>query len=107
MGHRLLARGRGLGVQLTPKGEHLAVLARELVSLNDNIVASLGNEHPAISLPFEGVTTGKPSIAVLPFADMSDDAGQQYFVDGIVDDLIARLSRIRWLVVIACNSGVH
>ena len=102
VGHRLLERGRGLGVRLTPKGEHLAVLARELVSLNDNILGSLENEHAALSLPFEGPTAGKPSIAVLSFDDMSDD-GQQYFVDGIVDDLISRLSRIRWLVVIACN----
>jgi adenylate cyclase len=106
VGHRLLVRGRGLGVRLTPKGENLAVLARELVSLNDDIVGSLGNEHPAISLPFTGPTAGQPSIAVLPFDDMSDDAGQQYFVDGIVDDLISRLSRIRWLVVIACNSSL-
>ena len=105
VGHRLLERGRGLGVRLTPKGEHLAVLARELVSLNDNIIVSLDNKHPAPALPFEGQATSKPSIAVLPFEDMSDDAGQQYFVDGIVEDLVSRLSRIRWLVVIACNSS--
>jgi TolB-like protein len=104
VGHRLLARGRGLGVKLTPKGEHLAALARELVSLNDNIIGSLKSEHPAPALPFEGPTAGKPSIAVLPFEDMSDDASHRYFVTGIVDDLISRLSRIRWLVVIACNS---
>ena len=105
VGHRLLERGRGLGVRLTPKGERLAALARELVSLNDNILGSLESEHAALSLPFEGPSAGKPSIAVLPFEDMSDD-GQQYFVDGIVDDLISRLSRIRWLVVIGCNASV-
>jgi TolB-like protein len=105
VGHRLLARGRGLGVRLTPKGEHLAALAKELVSLNDNILGSLENEHPALSLPFEGATSGRPSIAVLPFEDMSDDACQPFFVNGIVDDLISRLSRIRWLVVIACNAS--
>src|ERR1700722_3848688 len=92
VGHRLLARGRGLGVRLTPKGEHLAALARELVSLNDTIIGSLESEHVALSLPFEGATAGKPSIAVLPFDDMSDEVGQQSFVDGIVDDLISRLS---------------
>jgi DNA-binding transcriptional LysR family regulator len=74
VGHRLLARGRGLGVRLTPKGEHLAALAKELVSLNDNILGSLENEHPALPLPFEGATSGRPSNAVLPFEDMSDDA---------------------------------
>jgi TolB-like protein len=104
VGHRLLARGRGVGVRLTPKGEHLALRARELVLLNDDIVGSLGSEHPAVSLPFAD-PAGRPSIAVLPFEDMSDDAGQQYFADGIVDDLISRLSRIRWLVVIARDSS--
>jgi adenylate cyclase len=104
VGHRLLARGRGLGVRLTPKGEHFALHARELVSLNDDIVGSLGSEHPAISLSFAG-PADRPSIAVLPFEDMSDDPGQQYFADGIVDDLISRLSRIRWLLVIARDSS--
>ena len=105
VGHRLLVRGRGLGVRLTPRGERLAVAARELVSLNDDIVGSLRDDHAAISLPFTGPVTGKPSITVLPFDDLSDEAGQQYFADGIVDDLISRLSRIRWLRVIACNSS--
>jgi adenylate cyclase len=104
VGHRLLERGRGLGVRLTPKGEHLAVRARELVSLNDDIVGSLGNEYLALPLPFVE-PAGRPSIAVLPFEDMSDEPGQRYFVDGIVDDLISRLSRIRWLVVIARDSS--
>jgi adenylate cyclase len=45
-----------------------------------------------------------PSIAVLPFANMSDDPEQEYFVDGIVEDIITGLSRIRWLHVIARNS---
>ncbi len=101
VGHRLLVRGRGLGVRLTPKGEHLAVRARELVSLNDEIVGSLGDETSAFSLPFAESAASKPSITVLPFDDMSDGGGERYFVDGIVDDLIARLSRIRWLVVTA------
>ena len=50
---------------------------------------------------FRPILRVDPSIAVLPFQDMSDDPGQQYFADGIVDDLISRLSRIRWLVVVA------
>ena len=43
----------------------------------------------------------KPSIAVLPFANMSGDPEQEYFVDGMVEDIITALSRIRWLFVIA------
>jgi TolB-like protein len=47
----------------------------------------------------------KPSIAVLPFENMSGDPEQGYFVDGIVEEIITALSRIRWLFVIARNSS--
>jgi len=47
----------------------------------------------------------KPSIAVLPFANMSGDPEQEYFADGIVEEIITALSRIRWLFVIARNSS--
>lgn len=53
---------------------------------------------PALALP------EKPSIAVLPFHTLSADVDQDYFADGIVDDLITSLSRLRWLFVIARNS---
>lgn len=46
----------------------------------------------------------RPSIAVLPFANMSDDPGQEHFADGMVEDLITNLSRLHWLFVIARNS---
>ena len=46
----------------------------------------------------------KPSIAVLPFQNMSGDPEQEYFADGIVEDIITALSRFRWLFVIARNS---
>jgi adenylate cyclase len=46
----------------------------------------------------------KPSIAILPFQNMSGDSEQEYFVDGIVEDIITGLSRIKWLYVIARNS---
>jgi TolB-like protein len=54
---------------------------------------------PPLSLP------AKPSIAVLPFFNMSGDAGQEYFADGIAEDIITGLSRLRWLFVIARNSS--
>jgi len=47
----------------------------------------------------------KPSIAVLPFQNMSGDAEQEYFADGMVEEIITALSRIRWLFVIARNSS--
>jgi len=50
-------------------------------------------------------TVEKPSIAVLPFQNMSGDAEQDYFADGVVEDIITALSRVRWLFVIARNSS--
>jgi adenylate cyclase len=54
---------------------------------------------PVLALP------DKPSIAVLPFQNMSGDPEQEYFADGMVEDIITALSRIRWLFVIARNSS--
>jgi TolB-like protein/tetratricopeptide (TPR) repeat protein len=53
---------------------------------------------PALALP------DKPSVAVLPFANLSGDPEQDYLADGVVDDIITGLSRIKWLFVIARNS---
>lgn len=47
----------------------------------------------------------RPALAVLPFANLSSDAEQEYFSDGITDELITQLSRARWFYVIACNSS--
>jgi adenylate cyclase len=47
----------------------------------------------------------KPSIAVLPFQNMSGDPEQEYFADGIVEDIITALSRVKWFFVIARNSS--
>ena len=47
----------------------------------------------------------KPSIAVLPFANLSGDPEQEYFADGMVEEIITALSRITWLFVIARNSS--
>ena len=54
---------------------------------------------PALALP------ESPSIAVLPFENWSGDPEQDYFADGMVEDIITALSRIRWLFVIARNSS--
>jgi adenylate cyclase len=54
--------------------------------------------QPLLALP------GNPSIAVLPFQNMSGDPEQEYFADGMVEEIITALSRIRWLFVIARNS---
>jgi TolB-like protein len=54
---------------------------------------------PALPLP------DRPAIAVLPFTNMSGDREQEYFSDGISEDIITALSRLRWLFVIARNSS--
>src|ERR1700726_2471253 len=59
---------------------------------------SSSKQPPALVLP------DRPSIAVLPFQNMSGDPEQEYFADGMVEEIITELSRIRWLFVIARNS---
>ncbi len=61
------------------------------------------DELPA--LPGPPALPGKPSIAVLPFANMSGDEEQEYFADGVTEDVITTLSHVRWLFVIARNSS--
>jgi len=56
--------------------------------------------QPVVALPLPD----KPSIAVLPFANMSGDPEQEYFADGMVEEISTALSRIRWFFVIARNS---
>ena len=57
------------------------------------------------SLPLQLPQSDKPSIAVMPFANLSGDPDQEYFADGMVEEIITALSRIRWLFVIARNSS--
>jgi TolB-like protein len=57
------------------------------------------------SLPPQMSLPDKPSIAVLPFQNMSGDTDQEYFADGMVEEIITALSRIKWLFVIARNSS--
>jgi adenylate cyclase len=63
--------------------------------------AGSSESSPVQPLPL----TDKPSIAVLPFANLSADPGQEYFSDGVADDIITALSRYPSLLVIARNSS--
>ena len=62
-------------------------------------------EEPADEAKMAFPLPDKPSIAVLPFNNLSDDSGQEYFADGITEDLITDLSKISGLFVIARNSS--
>jgi adenylate cyclase len=61
--------------------------------------ADVAPARPSLPLP------DKPSIAVLPFTNLSGDPEQDYFADGMVEDIITGLSRIKWIFVIARNSS--
>jgi TolB-like protein/Tfp pilus assembly protein PilF len=66
---------------------------------NETANSSRNATDPTFTVP------DKPSIAVLPFTNMSGDPEQGYFSDGITEDIIAALSRLRWLLVVARNSS--
>ena len=64
-----------------------------------------GTSAPAaVAASISSAGQSKPSIAVLPFVNLSGDIEQEYFSDGITEDIIAALSRLRWFFVIARNS---
>ncbi len=65
----------------------------------DNSPAAPNWRVPPLALP------SKPSVAVLPFSNLSGDPEQEYFADGMVEDIIGGLSRIKWLFVVARNSS--
>jgi adenylate cyclase len=96
----------------------IALLKRELNTEPDaatrSLVAELRNPQPSKSLPvkeIDGPTLPHPSppphlsIAVLPFANLSGDPEQEYFADGMVEEIITALSRFKLLFVIARNSS--
>jgi TolB-like protein len=62
-------------------------------------------KSPSMTSKTELSSTNRPSIAVLPFDNMSGDPEQEYFADGICEDIITALSKLRWFFVIARNSS--
>jgi TolB-like protein/Flp pilus assembly protein TadD len=95
---------RELDVEPDPNTRTLAAELRKSLAVSSRSVAASGATPEAqiveaLSLP------DRPSIAVLPFANMSGDPEQEYFADGMVDDILAALSRVRWLFVIARQSS--
>jgi TolB-like protein len=74
------------------------------VSLTESVPQTVAKSRSAVEKP-DVLTSSRPSIAVLPFANMSGDPEQEYFADGIVEEIITALSHMRWLSVIARNSS--
>src|SRR5262249_24114657 len=92
-------RGK-LEIDFHDTGEHeLKNIARPVRVYQLQQSGGRAMEPPALALP------NRPSIAVLPFQNMSGDPEQDYFCDGMVEDIITSLSRIKWLFVIARNSS--
>jgi adenylate cyclase len=78
--------------------QQLKNIARPVRVYRVRLSGAAEDPRPALPLP------DKPSIAVLPFQNMSGDREQDYFADGITEDIITALSRFRWFFVIARNS---
>lgn len=75
-----------------------AVRAYKVVMANEQLQEVVSPEKPALEL------LDQPSIAVLPFSNMSGDPEQEYFSDGITDDIITALSKVSNMLVVASNS---
>lgn len=81
------------------KGYRFVGQLREVPAPAPKLPANEPLPPPPLALP------DKPSITVLPFLNLSGDPEQDYFADGMVEDIIGALSRLRWLFVIARNSS--
>ncbi|WDY60446.1 winged helix-turn-helix domain-containing tetratricopeptide repeat protein [Pseudomonas sp. PSKL.D1] len=83
----------------------LRTVARKGYRFVGEVQAQHHDAPPAPTTQQPPALPGKPSITVLPFQNLSGDPEQDYFADGIVEDIITALSRVRWLFVIARNSS--
>jgi TolB-like protein/cytochrome c-type biogenesis protein CcmH/NrfG len=80
-------------------GEVRAHAADDASQVTSKVGDRTDPSHPPLSV------SDRPAIAVLPFTNMSDDPAQDYFSDGISEDIITALSKLRWFFVIARNSS--
>ena len=77
------------------------VQVEQPASPSTNHIAGQGGEPPGLALP----ALDRTAIAVLPFSNLSGEPEQEYFSDGISEDIITALSKLRWFYVIARNSS--
>ena len=90
---------------LARKGFRFVGAVEEIRSSDDARSPPVGFAKPDATSAQALALPDKPSIAVLPFLNLSGDPEQEYFADGVVEDIISALSRMRWLFVIARNSS--
>jgi TolB-like protein/class 3 adenylate cyclase len=99
------AEGR-LDVAFVDDGEQrLKNIARPVRVYRIRLDGSASEPAPRLTAPAPGAGPDVPSIVVLPFQNLSTDPEQDFFADGIVDDIISALSRYRGLFVVARNSS--
>jgi class 3 adenylate cyclase len=95
-----------LGFAFDDRGEQqVKNIARPVRVFDVNLIGATMTPAPDFTARTPLPLPEKPSIAVLPFQNMSGDPEQEYFADGMVEEIITALSRIRWLFVIARNSS--
>jgi TolB-like protein/DNA-binding winged helix-turn-helix (wHTH) protein len=97
-GHEISARSIKVAVTIFLPLVLLIVIALLWFRSTEQIVEPASKERMAFPLP------DKPSIAVLPFSNLSDDRQQDYFADGMTEDLITDISKVNGLFVVARNS---
>jgi TolB-like protein len=73
--------------------------ARKGIRFVSEVVDAQSDKPPSLQAPRD-----RPSIAVMPFRNLTGDSEQDYFVDGMVEEIVTGLSRIKWLFVISRNS---
>jgi adenylate cyclase len=93
-------------IALLPEEQLVAAMPemQAAIRVPGHVVSSGGEPRPASSQPEPMELPSQPSIAVLPFANMSADPNQEFFADGLAEDILTGLSRFRDLFVISRNS---
>jgi adenylate cyclase len=100
--------GEKLPIGFAELGEHgVKNIARPVRVYRVEKEAESRASAPETSTPDPLGLANSPSLAVMPFTNMSGDPEQEYFVDGIVEDIITGLSRIKWLFVLARSTFTY